>query len=182
MIVYPEYNDLVLREDASNPDAPKVLSGTVIKYGDVARVKLKDGTVVNEKFAPGSLTRDKKLEDMDILVNVQHQRSRGVARNGYGLTLIDSPTHMRAEITLGDDSDSKDVYAKFKSGVLKGLSPEFTPIRSIAENGVLVRHHANLDAIGIVDRPAYSESVLEARAAEWNEYNPPKAVERRLWL
>ena len=182
MILYPEYNDLVLREDASNPDAPKVLSGTVVKYGDVARVKLKDGSVVNERFMPGSFTRSRKIEDLDILANIQHQRHRAVARNGQGLTLIDTPTHLRAEITLGEDSDSKDVYAKYKSGVLKGLSPEFDPVRATYENGVLSRHQAELSGIGIVDRPAFSESMLEERAAEHLSYAPPPVTERKFWL
>ena len=71
----------------------RVLSGTAITYGDVARV----GSM-RERFAPGALG---DLAGADVLLNVQHDRAQPLARTGGGgLTLTDSATglEVRAEL------------------------------------------------------------------------------------
>lgn len=157
-------DDLELRQE--NDDAPAIISGTVIKYGDVANVR-SGGIQIRERMEPGVFGR---VSDLDIMAVLQHERSRGLARQGYGLKLIDDSTALRAELELDDSSDGRDALIKVKRRILRGFSAEFRPRKSRIDTSgpqpVLVRQQAELVRIGVVDRPAYPESTLQLRQAE----------------
>lgn len=169
IIVYWASDDLQLREQGEGDNLSRVLSGTVVRYGDTATVKT-HGIVIRERIVAGAFG---DIKDVDITAVLQHDRSRGLARSGYGLTLHDTPTELRADIALIDDTDGTDAYKKFKAGILRGLSAEFVPQRSIVQAGVLIRQQAKLVRIGVVDTPAYPDSLLEERQAEILALSPP---------
>lgn len=171
---FHELEDLQLREEGEEDGLRRLLAGTVIRYGDVAVVKTR-GVVIREAIEPGCFG---PVSQMDVTAVLQHERSKPLARSDAGLTLEDSPTRMRADIELGDDTDSRDAYSKYKRRILRGLSAEFLPIRSVVKDGVLRRQQAKLVRIGVVDRPAYADSVLEARAEEYLRLAPP---DKRFW-
>lgn len=178
-----DYADLVMRQETVDADTVQnILAGTVVKYGDVAVVPI-DGVVMREKFMPGAFTWHKDIKALDIGANIQHERSRGIARTGYGMTLEDNTTQLRANIVLGDDTDGLDAAKKAKNGILRGLSPEYlrVPGGSRLENGVLVRHKAQLIGIGVVDSPSYKQSLLEKRAEEYLSYCEPERKHFRIW-
>ena len=145
-----EYRFLGMRQ------AGRVLSGTAIRYGDVARIGGQ-----REKFLPGSFPG---VEGSDILLNRQHLRERPLARsNGGGLTVSDSPQALSIRAELPQTADSNETLLLVKSGVLRGLSIEFEALRESQENGTRVVSEAKLFAVAVVDSGAYPASTVEAR-------------------
>ena len=102
---------------------------------------------------------------LDVILNRQHDRRVPLARsNGGGLSLEDSPESLTMAATLPETPEAASTLELVRTGVLRGLSVEFRAIRETFENGVRVIHEALLTGLGVVDRPAYQSSVVEARA------------------
>ena len=145
-----EYRFLGMRQ------AGRVLSGTALRYGDVARIGGQ-----REKFLPGSFP---DVERADILLNRQHLRERPLARsNGGGLTVSDSPQALSIRAELPQTADSNETLELVKRGVLRGLSIEFEALRESQENGTRVVSLSKLFAVAVVDSGAYPASTVEAR-------------------
>ena len=145
----------------------RVLEGTAISYGDVARVGSRA-----ERFEAGALGA---VESLDVLLNVQHDRARPLARTGGGgLVLTDTPAALEVRAELPETREATDALALVEAGVLRGLSLEFVATRERMEGPTRVIASARLVNIGVVDRPAYPASTVAARAevetpARWRE-------------
>ena len=127
------------------------INGIVIPYLQVAQV----GNF-KEVFLPGAITFD------DVIANVQHDRSRPLARTGGGgLTLIDSATELRAQIVLPTTSVADDVRELIKRKVLRGLSAEFRVIEDEWQGSERTIRQAYLNGLAVVDRGAYAGATLE---------------------
>ena len=111
-----------------------------------------------ERFVPGSLITS------DVVLNVQHERSRPIARTGAGLLLKDGPESLQMTALLPETTEARDTLTLVSSGVLRGLSVEFETVAEHEENGVRVIDMANLSGLAVCDRPAYPGSTVEARA------------------
>ena len=99
-----------------------------------------------------------------MLLNVQHDRSRPIARTGGGgLEVRDTARalELRADLPLTRDAD--DALTLVRAGVLRGLSIEFEALRERWDAAVRVVERARLYAVGLVDRPAYPQSAVSAR-------------------
>ena len=141
----------------------RTLSGQGIVYGDVARVGARA-----ERFLPGALGAD--VGGLDVLLNVQHDRGRVLARTGGGgLTLTDTPAALEIVATLAETRESSDTLALVEAKILRGFSLEFVALRESMEGPTRVIQSARLVGIGVVDRPAYKSSTVTARA----EVEPP---------
>lgn len=127
------------------------LIGTVIRYGEVA-------PGFQERFEPGSLRLD------DVLLNVQHERGQPLARTPQTLRMIDDAGELRMEATLPETRLAEDVIRLVRGGVLRGLSLGFQALADRYESGIRIVSAAVVDHVAIVDRPAYSGSVVAARA------------------
>ncbi len=130
------------------------LIGTVVRYGDVARMPW--GT---ERFEPGAF---QPLGD--VILNAHHERSRPLARVGGGLTLEDSPQALTMMAELPNTREADDVLELVKTKVLRGFSVEFHAIDERMEGTERVVSKARLGNFAVVDRPAYPGSAVEARA------------------
>ena len=128
------------------------LLGTVVKYGDTAHIGGQP-----ERFAPGSLIAS------DVVLNVQHERSRPIARTGAGLVLRDSQEGLKMDALLPETTEARDTLTLVRSGVLRGLSVEFQTLSEHEEDGTRVIDMANLSGLAVCDRPAYPGSTVEAR-------------------
>ena len=149
-------------------DAPRQLSGTVVRYGDTA--KLPFGS---ERFEPGAFGTANQL---DAILNVQHDRTRPLARTGGGgLSVEDSTDALRMVAELPQTREADDVLALVRAGVLRGLSLEFVAQRERMEGRIRVISKARLRGVAVVDRPAYPESAVAARADNGRR-------RRRIWL
>ena len=136
------------------------LSGRVMVYGDVSPTH-------RERFEPGSL----RMADA-VSLNLFHDAERAVAyMPGGGLELReeDGALVMRAELPPIPAADR--ALALVASGEADGLSVEFDAERERREGGIRVIEAARLGAVGIVRRPSYKQSRVEARERR-----------RRIWL
>lgn len=140
------------------------VSGIVIVYGDTATI----GGRFRERFETGAFG---DVAGADVILNLQHQRAVPLSRTGkdgtMDLTQIDNRIEMRA--MLPDTTAGRDAAELVKTGVLRGLSVEFIPISERNMAGVRVIERARLTAIGLVDKPAYSNSTVNKRW--WNGVN-----------
>lgn len=136
----------------------RVISGTVMRYGDTARLG-----IFRERFGPDALAWE------GVPLNVQHDRTRLLARypgGGLDLRTEAGAVHMRA--TLPATRIADDALEAVRAGLLRGLSMEFRAVNqdwsAPDEKGVVTRtvHSARLTGIGLVDDPAYSQSELRA--------------------
>lgn len=146
--------DCELRADAGG----RVLTGVVVRYGDTAGLY---GAV--ESVRAGAFSFD------DVVLNVQHDRGRALARTGGGLTIEDGPDRMTMRAELPRTRDADDVLELVRAGVLRGLSVGMRVDRDEWRRAggrdrrtitaALLRH------IAVVDTPAYRDSGVAARAA-----------------
>ena len=142
-------------------DDSGTISGPVLVYGDEARFG-----DWRETFAPGSLRHE------DVIVNLQHDRSKPVARTGAGLVLTDGEDALRARIVPPDTSYGREARELVSAKILRGFSIEFRAIRD--EWKGTHRHvlEAELTGFGLVDRPAYPASVIAERFASLSPLGP----------
>ena len=137
-------------------DGARTVSGIVIRYGDIAK---RFG--MNERFEPGAFGN---LKRADLILNVQHDRGKPVARSGSGLEVIDTHTDLSIRAELAQTSDADDTIALIKANILRGYSVEFQPDKYRIEDDTIIHTCAKLKNIGIVDRPAYANSKINLRS------------------
>ena len=135
----------------------RVLSGTIMQYGEIAT-----GAPRPERFLPGAFEFD------DVLLNVQHDRKRPLARTPDTLVLTDTAEALTLTATLPETRECTDTLELVKNRVLRGLSVEFRVKKQHFEAGVRVIEKAILSAVGVVDTAAYAGAVVEARAEDEN--------------
>ena len=138
------------------------VSGTAIRYGDIA--VLSEG--LHERFEPGAFSG---IAAADVILDLQHQREMPLARTGGGgLTLVDTPHELRFEAVLPDTRAATDALELVRSKVLRGASVLFKPLDWSTERAkdydLLTVQSAKLIRISLVDKPAYTDSLIEARS------------------
>ena len=133
------------------------LKGVVMKYGEISPAHL-NPTGHPEKFLPGS------FDFGDVILNVQHDRGRPIARTPDTLFLVDSPESLTLRADVPETREGTDTLLLVKQRILRGLSVEFRAVKQRYEAGVRVIEKAVLSGIGLVDKAAYSGSTVEARA------------------
>ena len=153
------FSDFDCRE---NDDGLMVVEGTVMLYGDINTVPW--GTEEVRAGAFGDVTK------ADVEVNRRHIRDEVVAATGAGLKLTDSEERLMAEVTLQNTPIGRQVGEEIKSGLLTGFSMEMRAIEQELVDNYRHRILSRLDfgGFGIVWRPAYPQSTLEAR--DWRPY------------
>ena len=127
------------------------ITGAALNYGDVARLRYGREQFDSQPFGDVSA--------LDVIANIQHNRQRPIARTGGGgLVLTDSPERLALAATLPKTRDADDALELVKTGVLRGWSVEFDPVRESQEGDLRRIHSALLSGVGLVDRPAYRQS------------------------
>ena len=139
----------------ADPDGRR-LSGRAMVYGEVS-------PSFRERFEPGAFG---DVGAADVVLNVQHERGRALARTGGGgLVLTDGPDALRMAASLPQTREADDVLSLVRAGVLRGLSVEFRAIDEADEGGVRVIRRAELSGLAVVDRAAYEGAAVAARAS-----------------
>ena len=138
-----------------------VIEGTVIRYGDVATFPW--GT---EEIKAGAFG---KLEGVDLYANRMHNRDEPIGNTLNGrLKITDSPTAMRAELTLPNNSAGRDVAYEVADGELRGLSIEMRVGKDVFQGSHRIVETARTRGFGVVDQGAYPQSDVLKR--EFEEY------------
>ena len=153
---------------------PGIVEGVAIRYGNEAKLP-----GFRESFQAGAFG---DISASDVIVNIQHQRTRPLARTGGGgLTLEDSAQHLRARLELPATRDGQDVAELLKRGVIRGFSIEFAVGQQRFEAGLRIVERARLLGLALVDRPAYGDSLAElAKRAAESEISVKNRL--RIWL
>ena len=128
----------------------RTVSGTALRYGDVADMGRFREMFVSGAFSPIG----------EVALNLQHDSARVLAKTGNGLVLADGPRSLevRAELT------GKAEHELVRRGALRGFSIEFVAKSQRYEGGTRVIESAELTGLALVDDPAYPGSLAEARA------------------
>lgn len=138
----------------------RTLHGTVLRYGDTSTANEYGSP---ERFEAGAFG---DVQNSDVSLNIQHNRDRLISRTGSGLVLTDSPERLEIRATIVNTRDGDDALTMVEEGLLTGFSTEFFARRERTENRTRVISKAVMPRIGLVDDPAYSDSlVAEIRQA-----------------
>ncbi len=166
----PERRFAVFRAAAA--DAP--ITGVLVAYG-VAE----DMGDYRELVRPGAFGQ---VAERDLIVNLQHQRERPVARTGAGLEIRDTAAELRASVEPPDTTTGRDVRELVRLRVLRGFSVEMRVRGDQWDRASRLRtiERADLLDLALVDRPGYASAVI-ARA--WEPPDPETAGKRgHVWL
>ena len=129
------------------------LSGVVIRYNEVSPSH-------RERFSPGSI----HMADV-VFLDLAHDRERVVAwLPGGGLELADRGEALELSAELPPIPAADRALDEIRTGKTNGLSIEFRALKEGQVNGVRVIQEAELSGIGLVSKPSYEGSRVEARA------------------
>lgn len=104
------------------------------------------------------------VANLDVTLNVMHDPRRVIDRTGAGMTLGVEGRSVVLESRPPDTVEARDALAMVRAGVYRGLSVEMHVQRDTWAGNRRNVHQARLRDVGLVDRPAYSGSTVEARA------------------
>ena len=107
------------------------------------------------------------VSELDVKLNIQHDRRRMIARTGGGgLELSDSPNRLQVAATLPEIRDADDALTMIEKRMLRGFSVEFRAKQERYIRATRSIRSALLSGIGLVDIPAYGNSIItEVRQA-----------------
>ena len=148
------------------------IAGVAMRYETVATLPWG-----REMFRPGAFA---PLGNADVILNSSHKRDAPLARTGGGgLELLDDEEKLEIRAQLPQTSLADDVLALVRANVMKGLSIEFRAITERVENNIRIVAKAELTGIGVVDTPAFEESIVQARMKQLATL---PTMTRRVWL
>ena len=135
------------------------LTGTVMRYGEVSPSH-------KERFEPGSL----RMADA-VHLDLNHDKERAVAWHpGGGLELRDEDGAMILSAELPPIPAADRALEEIRSGKTAGLSVEFRAVKESRSEGVRVIEEALLEGVGLVERPSYTGSRIEARSRKHGRF------------
>ena len=133
------------------------LTGIAMRYGSVAQLPFG-----GERFEPGAFG---DIANADIILNHQHDRGIPLARTGGGgLVMDDNERRLILLADLPNTTAANDALELVDKRILRGFSIEFFAQEERFENRIRVVEKADIVGVGLVDRPAYSDSIPALRA------------------
>ena len=131
----------------------RTVEGVAVRYGDEARIDGGRETIARGAFNPVG----------DVVLNVMHKRHKPIARTGGNLRIDDDGDELKVRAELPNTRDADDALELIRANVLRGLSVEMRVLDESIEGDLRIVKRARLVGIGIVDKPAYTESTVAAR-------------------
>ena len=127
-----------------------------------------------ERVLPGAFG---DLSTAELYANRMHQRDQPLANTYAGLRIADNAERLSGEVDLPNTSYGRDTQEEVKTGRLRGLSIEFRTLEDDFIDGIRIIKQARLYGWGVVDKPAYPQSVAAMRS--WEEYRSAYGLEVR---
>lgn len=151
------------------------LNGTLMNFGSVATYG-----DFRESFVSGSFHY---LDD--LILNVQHDRARPVAKMGRGLTLAEEPVAIRVAVIWPKTYLARQARELVDAELLSGFSVEFRAEKETWDGNHRIIEKASLLGLALVDKPAYTDAVVvrqfEERAKQIEiPHMADSAVKKRL--
>ena len=152
MLPATEYRYTALRHDGG-----RAVSGTVMRFGDEANIE----GVFRERMARNALRAE------DTILNLQHDRSKPLARLGGTLRFIETgdALELRAEIVSTPSGD--EALTLIEAGIIRGISVEMRVLKDewaqpgASQLPLRMVTDAVMHGVSLVDRPAYPQSSIE---------------------
>ena len=132
----------------------RILEGTIIRYGEIGV-----GDYGPERFLSGSL----ELSD-DLILRVQHDRGRPIARTPDSLQLENSNEALTLRAEVPETREGSDALVAVRKDILRGLSLEFRRAKFTMQGGIRTITSALVTGVGLVDKPSFEGSKVETRA------------------
>lgn len=130
------------------------LTGIAMRYGDISPSH-------RERFAPGSIS----FAD-PVVLDREHNRDVALAwMPDGGLELRDEDDALHLVATLPPIPAADGVLDEVRAGKITGLSVDFRALDVTREGGIRVIRKALVRGVGLVRRPSYEASRVEARSA-----------------
>ena len=129
--------------------SPGRLTGILMTYN----VKASDR---NELFEPDSLS----WPDDGVLVRRMHQRGAPIVK---AVPFVEGSA-LRLDAALPNSTAGRDAAEELRSGILQGLSVEFTSVKETRRQGMRIIQKAILGGAGLVDVASYQGAKAELRA------------------
>ena len=129
------------------------ITGVAIRFGEVSPSH-------RERFEPGSIHMAGVVH-----LDLNHDRERVIAWHPEGgLELTDRGEALELAAELPPLPAADRALDEIRTGKTNGLSIEFRALKESRANGVRVIEEAELSGIGLVSKPSYEGSRVEARA------------------
>lgn len=136
---------------------------------------------LREVFAPRAFSMRVEHRDRNIPLLAGHDMNRPIASLGAGSLKLDETDEAltfeaRIAPSMAKASYVADLMAGIQAGLTIGVSPGFRVARDLPDAETIARrgkavlrtvHHALLEEISIVTRPAYPQAQVEARS--WSQ-------------
>ena len=155
-------------EYRASDNGPGVVSGIIVRYGDVAKL----GPHVTEQIEEGAFNFDTPW-----WANRMHDRREILGTTGDNLTLLPAKDAIRFRLQLSPTPAGIRADYEAAHGWLRGVSIElgqvkdsFSGLRRIIQKSSAIR-------FALVDSPAYPGSLLKLnRWEDWEDYRAEKRV------
>lgn len=148
-------------------DGPVNIAGLVLPYGRRAEI----GGKFSEEFRAGSIG-----QSGDVILNIQHDRTKPVARTGSGLNINHDSDAIRASIDIPDTVYGREAAELVEARILRGFSVEFRALEDEWDGNHRTVTRAELVGIALVDRPAYTDAQIAMRFQEICNHGPRSRV------
>ena len=143
------------RRDTRYRIAGRTLTGTVVRYGDVADVDVPPYGAVRERIEAGAFS---PVPDVPLVM--MHDDSLVIAKPGAYI-LNDTPYALTLRADLPEDSAALQLA---KGGELSGFSFRYRATRERLSGRDLVVSRGRLEHVGLVTTGAYPDSLARVRA------------------
>ena len=155
-----EYRFTELRREGE-----RSVSGTVIRYGDVADIE----GLFDERIERNAFKAD------DAILNLFHDRRRPLARQGQYMRFDETGDALRIRAELVNTPSGDEALALIEAGVIRGMSVEMRVSddrwETKGDKQLRTIIGATLHGVALVDRPAYPQSSVD-RWTRIVNYNP----------
>ena len=138
-----------------------VVSGVIVRYGDVAQI----GPTLTEHIERGAFTLGQWW------ANRMHDRRAILGITGDNLTLIDDSDALRFRLELPSTQLGRDTAYELAHGHLRGASIELGQVKDSYSGLRRTIQKSTAVRFGLVDKPAYPDSLLKLnRWEDWEGY------------
>ena len=154
------YSDAEFEYRAAD-DGLGVVSGIIVRYGDVAKL----GQYLTEQVEKGAFTLGQWWS------NRMHHRPHILGITGSNLTLIDDSDALRFRLELPATQLGRDTAYELDKGFLRGASVELGSVKARYEGLRRIVQESTAVRFALVDKPAYPDSLLTLnRWEDWEGY------------
>ena len=133
----------------------RILEGVAMIYGSTAKIM---GGAFEESFEPGAFA-----PLGDVTLDLSHNRERVIGRTGANMTLTDGPERLELRAEIPRTRDGDDVLELVKHNIFRNCSVSFIPRSERMEGDRRIIEKAELRAIAICDRGAYTDTSVSTR-------------------